>query len=102
MIVNLKEETIKILSENGKTWDDVEWVGTEYGKIDKSEFLNIIDKEYDNSFCANIGGLINPYIMVVGKDFWLERKNDEITECWEFKTFPMNPIFISDLKVFMC
>ena len=28
MLINLKDETLEILNKYGKTWDDVEWVGS--------------------------------------------------------------------------
>lgn len=86
---NLKNETLRELQKNNKTPDDVRFVGFSYKdilyKVSFEEFLKIADFNYDNSF----GGLeINPALMVVGDDFWLERHEYDGSEWWEFKTLP--------------
>lgn len=87
--MNLKEETLQILENNGKSVDDIEWIGTrEYTKPFDRE-LSVLDVEYDNGFG---GQEIAGDLVVVGKDFWLERDEYDGSEWWEFKTMPIKPI----------
>ena len=39
-MINLLEETKKMLKYNGYTLDDIEWVGTSLHYIDKKDFIN--------------------------------------------------------------
>lgn len=95
MYINLKNETLEILSEYGKTWDDVEWVGTRDKIIDKDKFLILADVEYDNGY----GGTeVNTNLLVVGKDFWVERAEYDGSEWWEFKQLPKKPCLLLDSK----
>lgn len=68
MLINLKDETLEILNEYGKTWDDVEWIGSVSRNltIDKNQFLILADREYDNGYGGNEVSLD---LVVVGKDF---------------------------------
>lgn len=102
MIRNLLEETIIELESNGKTSDDVLWVGRNYIKWDKSyknseqivykstweDFYSKANFEYD----AGYGSAEIPMdLIIVGKDFWLERSEYDGSEWWEFKTMPEEP-----------
>lgn len=86
---NLLRETIRVLKENGKSPQDVIWVGnTEEFSISWEEFDKIADFEYDAAFgsvevCGDL--------LVVGADFWLERHEYDGSEWWEFKTLPKQP-----------
>lgn len=97
---NLLRETISELEEHGKTLDDVVWIGEEarinyYTKeiidgytISKSQFLELANRNYDDGY----GGLeVNEHLLVVGKDFWLERYDYDGSEWWEYKTQPIQP-----------
>lgn len=88
-MINLKEETLKVLAYNGKTWADVEWVGLEQKVVPKDSFLLIADREYDNGYGGNE---VNMSLIVVGKDFWLERHEYDGSEWWEFKQMPKKPV----------
>lgn len=86
---NLKNETLHALKENNKNSNDVRFVGFSYKnkfyKVSFEEFLKIADFNYDNSY----GGIeINPDLVVVGDDFWLERHTYDGSEWWEFKILP--------------
>lgn len=91
MPINLKDETLEILNKYGKTWDNVEWVGDIYQNVtvDKDKFLILADREYDNGYGRNNVSL---NLVVVGKDFWLERHGYDGSEWWEFKQLPEKPV----------
>ena len=90
---NLLHETIEALTENGKTTEDVCWVGAVVGKYSESKFVEIptdefwkvADRAYDNGFG---GAEVNESLVIVGDDWWLERAEYDGSEWWEFKTLP--------------
>lgn len=83
--MNLKNETIRELANNGKSWDDVLGVCGNDFQISKELFLQLADREYDNGFG---GKEVASDLKVVGSDFWLERHSYDGSEWWEFKTLP--------------
>ncbi len=85
---SLLKETIKCLEDNGKTITDVVWVGTGDKWFSWGEFASIADFEYDSGYGGNE---IKMNLVVVGKDFWLERHEYDGSEWWEFKTLPQKP-----------
>lgn len=91
---NLKTETLEILAENGKTADDVQWVGGVVGMWDNLRYVNIpvetfwkvADRRYDDGF----GGVeVRGGLIIVGDNWWLERHEYDGSEWWEFKTLPL-------------
>ena len=98
MLKNLLKETIECLNENGKSTSDVLWVGRNYHiyktKEDvcyKSTWGNFTLKA-NFTYDAGFGGNEIPMdLIVVGKDFWLERHEYDGSEWWEFKTMPVKP-----------
>lgn len=84
---NLLEETEQEIKENGKTIDDVKWVGTPDAWMTWDEFALIADIEYNE---GPGGQAINPDLVVVGEDWWLERVVHNL-EWWEFKKLPEKP-----------
>ena len=98
MFKNLLQETIKCLNENGRQTSDVLWIGRSYFDYEKKEH-NYYKSNWDD-FClkanftydAGYGGNEIPMdLVVVGKDFWLERHEYDGSEWWEFKTIPTEP-----------
>lgn len=85
-LINFKEETLDILEEHGKTWDDVKFIQTsEWQVASKFDFLVHMDFEYDNGF----GGARIPLdLIIAGTDWWLERGEYDGSEWWEFKQMP--------------
>jgi hypothetical protein len=45
---NLLLETISVLTENGKTWDSIVWIGSEDGFIELEEAKKLFDVKYDS------------------------------------------------------
>ena len=70
--MNLLNETLNILKENGKTPADVRWVGRESAnaKCSWDDFAKQANFEYDNGYgIAEMPG----DLIVAGDDWWLER-----------------------------
>ncbi len=86
--MNLLSETIEILENNNKTFDDVLWVGDSTGYMTTLSFIQYSDFEYYNGY-----GLaeVNISLRVVGEDFWLERYEYDGLENWEYKQLPNKP-----------
>ena len=91
--MNLLQETLEDLHENGKRWEDIEWIGTEDAKIPLKDFLREADFEYDNGYG---GARINTNLTIVGKDWWLMRHEYDGSEWWEFQTKPVEPPLINN------
>lgn len=84
--MNLLQETLDALKENGKTPTDVRWVGRP--KIKAKCSWREFEKQAENlpTFCDV------PFdLLVVGDDWWLEREEHREEEWWEFKTLPAEP-----------
>lgn len=87
-MINLKQETLEVLEENGKHTDDVVWCGYEDCWFSIDDFLKLANFEYDNGY----GGVsIRLDLVIVGRDFWLERSEYDGAEGWDFKTIPVRP-----------
>lgn len=103
---NFLEETIECLHDNGKTEADVLWVGRNYISYPSREriiykntwehFCSKANFEYDDGFG---GAEIAEDLIVVGKDFWLERHEYDGSEWWEFKTMPTEPEETRELEL---
>lgn len=85
---NLLEETKQVLEENGKTFEDVKWIGSNDFYIDIDDFLVVADTEYDNGYG---GQEVARDLLIVGDDWWLERHEYDGSEWWEYKTIPQKP-----------
>jgi hypothetical protein len=86
--VNLLNETISILRDHGKTSNDVEWVGTRSRWFTWDEFASVANIEYDEGFgCAQVA----VDLLVVGRTWWLERREYDGSEWWEFKQLLPQP-----------
>lgn len=84
---NFLEETILILQKNNKTIEDVIFICTGAGNVkDIKKFFKFMDFEYDAGYGLNV---IPLNLKIVGKDFWLERREYDGSEWWEFKTYPI-------------
>lgn len=68
--MNLKEETLEVLQNNGKHKEDVKYVCGEDFQIGLGQFWELADTEYDSSYGAPE---IAQDLMLIGDDFWMER-----------------------------
>ena len=90
MIKTFWEETVAKLEENGKTFDDVEWIGGDDFEITKENFKNISHFCYDSGYG---GQEVARDLKLVGKDFIMIRGEYDGSEWWEFiKTKPTGTI----------
>lgn len=90
---NFKEEILKILKIYNKTSEDIYFVtdNTVYCSFD--EFLNII-QDYEYPFLSKNTN-INPYLKIVGNNWWIERKISKNLEYWIYKSLPQSPFYYS-------
>lgn len=82
---NLLSETIEVLQENGKDEKDVLWVGNKEIKATWDNFKSIANIEYDAGYGS---AQVAEDLLVVGKDFWLEREEYDGSEWWSYKEYP--------------
>ena len=87
-MANLKKEVLCMLEQNGKTVDDIVWIGCEKFRMDIKTFWNLADTEYDDGYGAP---KVATDLLIVGKDFWLERAEYDGSEWFEFRTMPKMP-----------
>lgn len=95
---NLLKETIQVLTNHNKTPADIDFITAtieEFFNDTKTsytstweEFAALADEEYDSG-CGGVNVL--PDLLIVGKDFWLERHSYDGAEWWEFKQLPIKP-----------
>ena len=87
---NLLAETLAVMKSHGRTPADVKWAGDGVEWIfDWETFAKSAnDIEYDNRSCVQE---IAEDLLVVGKDWWLERSEYNGTEHWVYKSFPIVP-----------
>ena len=84
--MNLLQETIRVLNEFGKSLKDIQFVYTHEGCfVPTNGCKRFLDVEYDNGYGDTE---IRMDLMLVGKDFWLERHEYDGSEWWEFKQLP--------------
>lgn len=83
---NLWEETIEVLKEHGKTFDGVRFIQGYDFKITKENFEKVAKKtNYDSGYgSANVA----TDLVVVGKNWWLERGEYDGSEWWDYKESP--------------
>ena len=84
---NLLEETLAVLQRCDLKESDIEWVGSIDGEYVMSwkKAKKIFNIEYDASYG---GQEIASDLVVVGKEWWLERGEYDGSEWWEYKELP--------------
>ena len=83
---NLWEETMEVLKDHGKTFDDVKFIQGNDFKITKENFEQVAKKtNYDSGYGA---AHVATDLVVVGKNWWLERGEYDGSEWWEYKESP--------------
>jgi hypothetical protein len=92
---NFLKETLEILALNNKKESDIEWVGNKTHRTSWEQLKSISNIEYNNDYGSP---KIAEDLMIVGKDWWLERNEYDGLEWWEYKEFPTKPETIIDLK----
>lgn len=86
--MNLLKETLEVLKENGRSFDDVLFIqGSDFG-ITKEQFLTLADVEYYSSYGA---AEVAEDLEIIGKDFLMCRAEYDGSEWWDFQSF-IHPI----------
>ena len=102
-MVNFLDETIKCLQENGKAEKDVLWVGRGFNRYCTSKYKSTWeDFQYKANFMYDEcygDNKIPMDLVIVGKDFWLERHEYDGAEWCEFKTLPKIPSEMKELTL---
>lgn len=94
-MINLLKETKEILKDNGKTIEDIKWIGNSKYYVDINKFVEIANVEYDDDFGSP---KVAEDLKVVGNDWWLERHEYDGSEWWEYKSIPIVPDKKIELK----
>jgi hypothetical protein len=83
---NLYEETMGILAVNGKTLDDIVAVQGEDFAISIDEFIELSKQlDYDSGYGS---AHVATDLVIVGDGWWLERREYDGSEWWEFRAAP--------------
>lgn len=93
--MNLLAETIEILAQNGKTPDDVRWVGNATMKTTWEQFAQVADVKYNSGFGASE---VATDLVIVGDDWWMSRGEYDGSEWWDFHCKPTEPLTSFELK----
>ena len=83
--MNLKEETLEVLHNNGKHKEDVKYVCGEDFQISLGQFWELSDTEYNSFYGAPE---IATDLTLIGDDFWMTRGEYDGSEWWDFHTMP--------------
>lgn len=97
--ISLWQETLDALSEHGKTWDDVLFVGIGREKqMLRSVFEGLAKALFYRPWCYG-GNLIDTNLQLYGEDFILTRQEYDGSEWWAFyHTKPnQDAVIVSDL-----
>lgn len=87
-IINLWEETVGVLEENGLKWENVYSIGTEDGFIPKEVFHQFAKKyNYDNGYGIEY---VPVDLVIEGKGFRLIRQKYDGSEWWKVIKFTSN------------
>lgn len=88
MIINLLEETKRVLKDCGHTLSDIVWIGRGNYRIEVDRFIELANVNYDNGYGIEE---VATDLIVVGADWWLERHEYDGSEWWEYKAMPQMP-----------
>lgn len=86
--MNLLKETKDLLEKFNKTLDDIKWIGGNNFQISKEQFVKLADIEYDSGYGHQV---VACDLILVGADFWLERREYDGSEWWEYEEMPQKP-----------
>lgn len=88
-ITNLLDETIRALTQNNKSIDDIYWIGNNEEYVGIDDFLEFAKTlNYNSGFGT---AHVCEDLVIMGRDWWLERWEYDGSEGWTFKTRPQMP-----------
>lgn len=80
--MNLWEETLDTLNENGSSWEDVNFISCDGFRIEKNNFKDVAtNTDYNNGYGKQE---IASDLKLYGNDFVMIRLEYEGSEWWEF------------------
>ena len=83
---NLWEETINVLNKHGLSFDDILYIQGQDFRIQKENFEAVAKwTNYNAGFGSQ---KVATDLVVVGEDWWLDRKEYDGSEWWEFNKKP--------------
>ena len=91
------EETLDMLADNGKTIEDIEWIGTPDLELTWDEFEVMASGEEDLDTGREGLVPVPTDLKIVGSDWWMELTTEESFEydesiSWEYREKPVRPI----------
>ena len=93
---NLLKETIEELERHGKTFEDIDWVGSSDGYIPLDTFKQLADVEYHRGYgCQEVAS----DLIIVGKDFYMTREEYDGSEWWRYCALDLFKKPVNELKV---
>lgn len=92
--MNLLEETKRVMSEQGYTFDDIAWVGCDVFRIPVDVFAERADTEYNSGFGAP--EVAQDLVIVLRDGSWMERAEYDGSEWWDLKRIPRMPDAVWD------
>jgi len=96
-MTTLLQETIDCIQWNGKKIEDVLFIKDYTWYNTFNYFIENANETYDDWYWSQE---VNGALMIVWKDFWLERHEYDGSEWWEFKEQPKQPKNKSNVKIF--
>lgn len=94
---NLLQETVDTLKSHYNSPEDVLYIKDNENYTTWGKFSDIANIEYDEGYGNQE---VEPTLMIVGKDFWLERHEYDGSEWWEYKSKPVKPDTQGPVTVF--
>lgn len=88
MTINAFTELEEVLRKNGKTIEDIQGVRVNQYRMKVDIFLSHLSKlYYDNGYGTHV---LSDGLYVLGKGWWLSRREYDGAEWWEFNKRPLN------------
>lgn len=95
---NLYDETVAFLAEHNKSFNDVVFVSGNGYEIELNNFIKISTKyDYDEGYGGNE---VPMDLIIVGEGWWIERREYDGLEWWEYVTPPVRPSTVKEVKGF--
>lgn len=96
-MTNLYEATLRCLRQHGKDAKDVLWVGDGNSYCSWEKFR---EDAYYFYFDSGYGAQeVEPKLIVCGDGWWLERREYDGSEWWQFCTAPKKPAHEEKLRL---
>lgn len=96
----LLEDLTDILKKNGKTLDDIVWIGCQDFYITKENFFELANAEYWARAYYTQTAID---LLIVGDDWWIKRECDsEDREWFVFNKYPVKPYKCKKIRTLAC